>query len=140
MILKCKNMKKYTIEFTEEQLSLMARCIEDIHRFAAGDMELHNTISVLLQDDKDRAIKKQLLNNLFIAQKQVIYPNMSIHETIDYAGNGIENDVQRYFIANTYQLYREIYHITAEANDLSSCYRSDTLQGGNIGRPKLILL
>ena len=36
-------MKKYRITLTEEQLRLIADCVEDCHRFACGQTELWNT-------------------------------------------------------------------------------------------------
>ena len=38
-------MKKYRITLTEEQLMLVANCVEDCHRFICGQTDLHNTIS-----------------------------------------------------------------------------------------------
>ena len=36
--------KKYQITLTEEQLMLMAHCVEDCSRFAAGQTELYNVL------------------------------------------------------------------------------------------------
>lgn len=38
-------MTKYRITLTEKQLRLVSRCVEDCHRFAAGQTELWNTTS-----------------------------------------------------------------------------------------------
>lgn len=81
-------MKSYIIEFTEEQLSLMARCIEDIHRFATGDMELYNTISVLLQDDKDRTISQ--------SQKCQTFWHEVVHYILDAMGEKQGEDNERF--------------------------------------------
>ena len=39
--------RNYKIELTEHQLLLMAQCVEDCHRFIAGQTELDNSISIL---------------------------------------------------------------------------------------------
>ena len=39
--------KKWRIELTEHQLNLMAQCVEDCHRFIAGQMELSNSTACL---------------------------------------------------------------------------------------------
>ena len=41
--------KKYQIELTETQLRLIADCVEDCHRFAGGQTELHNTVSKIYE-------------------------------------------------------------------------------------------
>ena len=38
---------KWNIELTEHQMLLIANCIEDCHRFMAGQTELDNSISIL---------------------------------------------------------------------------------------------
>ena len=43
IISKYSCMKKYRITLTEEQLRLIADCVEDCHRFACGQTELWNT-------------------------------------------------------------------------------------------------
>ena len=38
---------KWIIELTEHQLQLIAKCVEDCHRFIGGQMELSNSTSCL---------------------------------------------------------------------------------------------
>lgn len=45
-------MKKYTITLTEDQMILIADCVEDIRRFLCGDTELHHTTSVLRNEQE----------------------------------------------------------------------------------------
>ena len=40
-----KNERKYTITLSEKQMMIIANCVEDIHRFLAGQTELANTPS-----------------------------------------------------------------------------------------------
>ena len=42
-----KKEKKWRIELTEHQLRLIANCVEDCHRFIAGQMELNNSTACL---------------------------------------------------------------------------------------------
>lgn len=47
---KIKEMAKekiWRIELTEHQLMLMARCVEDCHRFMSGQMEMENSTRIL---------------------------------------------------------------------------------------------
>ena len=36
-------MKSYTIQVTKTQLDIIADCVEDCHRYVAGQRQLHNT-------------------------------------------------------------------------------------------------
>lgn len=125
-------MKKYLIEFTEEQLMLLAKCTEDIHRFVAGDHELHNTLSSFPVEYEDEVEEK--LKEL----QGLLNPRLSLCERYSYNGHNAPSKEQEMLIANTYQCYREIYHIVAEANNNKNVYSSSTLRAGNIGQPKLI--
>ena len=39
--------KKWRIELNDKQLRLIANCVEDCHRFIAGQMELNNSTACL---------------------------------------------------------------------------------------------
>ena len=83
---------KYKIELTEEQLMLMANCVEDCHRFAVGQAELMNTTTAL--------------KNVIELQDRL----QGRCASYDWSGRSCSNKNQREFIAKTYYLYREIYH------------------------------
>lgn len=51
MVINDKQLYKITL--TREQLMLISQCVEDISRFAAGDMDLQHTTDTLI-DDMDR--------------------------------------------------------------------------------------
>lgn len=125
-------MRKYLIEFTEEQLMLLAKCTEDIHRFVGGEYELYNTLSSFPIENR-----KDVDNNLKKIQR-LLNPELSYGERYSYNGLHAPSKEQENFIANTYQCYREIYHIISKANNSNNVYSSDTLKAGNIGLPKLI--
>ena len=40
-------MKKYQVTLTEQQLRLIAECVEDCHRFMSGQVNMHNITSRL---------------------------------------------------------------------------------------------
>lgn len=42
--------KIYQITLTSEQMMLISRCVEDCHRFVAGQCELHNTVNYNFDD------------------------------------------------------------------------------------------
>lgn len=60
------NKQLYKITLTREQLMLISQCVEDISRFAAGDMNLQHTTSTLI-NDMDRTeslgIRSFIVNN-----------------------------------------------------------------------------
>lgn len=110
--------KKFTIEVTESQLNLMASCIEDMHRFAAGQTELWNFTFLL---DNGSRVRNRLSKLQPLVTPQI--PGAS------YSWNGgcCPNEKQREFIAKTYALYREIYHFLTVKDKLHNVYSSDTL-------------
>ena len=96
--------KKYRITLTEHQLMLMANCVEDCHRFAAGQTELNNTLGIA-------NIKcRRLIRNRIKELHPLAFPELLPGQSYDWAGNGCKDEYQRQFIAETYPLYREIYH------------------------------
>ena len=98
-------MKKYRITLTKEQLILIANCVEDCHRFACGETDLHNTISRIESID----IRLELKKRLWILPR-FINPELPPNASYDWAGNGCKDEHQRKFIAKTYAIYREILH------------------------------
>lgn len=97
-------MKKYQVTLTEEQLMLIAQCVEDCHRFACGQTELWNTTSQF--NIKNWAeLRDQLLE-----LQPLVTPELSYRAFYNWAGTGCKDEFQRKFIAKTYPIYREIYH------------------------------
>ena len=126
--------KKWRIELTEHQLRLMAQCIEDCHRFIAGQMELSNS-TACLDLEHYRTLRKNL-NEL----KPFVTPRLGRNEDYGWDGGTCPDDNQRKFIAETYYLYREIYHqLTFEAakhKDMGwNVYLGETLTCSESGEP-----
>ena len=124
--------KKWRIELTEHQLRLMAQCIEDCHRFIGGQMELSNSTSCLTR----RLVLCEELSKLHT----LVTPLIGRGEFYGWDGGSCPDKSQRKFIAETYYLYREIYHqLTLESakhKDMSwNVYLGETLTCNESGEP-----
>jgi hypothetical protein len=120
-------MKKYKIELSEEQLSLIAQCLEDVSRFASGQWTMQNTIEAMVKGlPFDEQIKKRDEAEEHLKQaKKVLLPEIFDNSSKGY--NGSE------FIGNTYQIYRTILHQLAKENNWNNVYSSPALPSGNLG-------
>ena len=123
---------KWRIELTEHQLRLVANCIEDCHRFIGGQMGLSNSTSCL----KRRLVLCEELSNL----QPFVTPLLGRGASYGWNGGSCTDDNQRKFLAETYYLYREIYHqITldeAKYEDMGwNVYLEETLTCKDSGEP-----
>ena len=124
--------KKWRIELTEHQLLLMAQCVEDCHRFIGGQMELSNSTACLTHHlDLSKELDKL---------QPLVTPNLGRGASYGWNGGSCPNYNQRRFLAETYYLYREIYHkITldvAKYVDMNwNVYLDDTLTCDESGEP-----
>ena len=124
--------KKWRIELTEHQLMLMAKCIEDCSRFIGGQMELSNSTACLkhgrhLGEELDRL-------------QPFVTPELGCGASYGWNGGSCPDENQRKFIAETYYLYREIYHqVTldkAKDKDMDwNVYLGETLTCNESGEP-----
>ena len=124
--------KKWRIELTEHQLMLMAKCIEDCSRFIGGQMELSNSTACLkhgrhLGEELDRL-------------QPFVTPELGCGASYGWSGGSCPDENQRKFIAETYYLYREIYHqVTldkAKDEDMRwNVYLGETLTCKDSGEP-----
>ena len=124
--------KKWRLELTEHQLRLLANCVEDCHRFIGGQMELSNSTSCLTHH-------LELSEELGKLQKFVA-PNLGRGASYGWDGGSCPDDSQRKFIAETYYLYREIYHQMtiedAKHKDIGwNVYLGETLTCNDSGEP-----
>lgn len=124
-------MKKYRIELTEEQMRLIASCLEDVSRLASGQWEMRYTIEEMVRDlPFDEQIKRRDLAEEYLKQaKRVLLPDLPDNGSKGY--NGTE------FIGNTYQIYRTILHQLAMDYDWDNVYSSEALPSGNMGKLKI---
>ena len=124
--------KKWRVELTEHQLRLIANCVEDCHRFIGGQMELSNSTACLTHH---RWIREELEK-----LQPIVTPQLERGESYGWNGRHCPNEGQRKFIAETYYLYREIYHqLTLEEakhkDILWNVYFGETLTCGESGEP-----
>ena len=124
--------KKWRIELTEHQLRLIANCVEDCHRFIGGQMELSNSTACLKHG-------RHLGEELSTLQAFVT-PLLERGASYGWNGGSCPDDNQRKFIAETYYLYREIYHqLTLDAakhKDMGyNVYLGETLTCNESGEP-----
>ena len=130
--MKEKKQIKWRIELTEHQLRLMANCIEDCHRFIAGQTELSNSITCL----KHYRELSEALGKL----RPLVTPLLGRGASYGWNGGSCPEKNQRKFIAETYYLYREIYHqLTLDAakhrNMGWNVYFGETLTCKDSGEP-----
>ena len=124
--------KKWRIELTEHQLKLMAQCVEDCHRFIGGQMELSNSTSCLTR----RLVLCEELSKLHT----LVTPLLGRGASYGWDGGSCPDKSQRKFIAETYYLYREIYHQMtiedAKHKDIGwNVYLGETLTCDESGEP-----
>ena len=125
--------KKYQLTVNQHQLRLIADCIEDCHRFIAGQTELSNS-TFLLPEYCDIQKKLKELHSLVVPE---LHKESGNGSSYDWAGNNCEDEQRRKFIAETYYLYREIRHFLATENNNSNfnVYKSKTLRCKESGEP-----
>ena len=124
--------RKWRIELTEHQLMLMAKCIEDCSRFIGGQMELSNSTTCLKHG---RHLGEELRT-----LQPFVTPELERGASYGWSGGSCPDENQRKFIAETYYLYREIYHqVTldkAKDEDMDwNVYLGETLTCKDSGEP-----
>lgn len=124
-------MKKYIIELSEAQMRLIADCLEDISRFAAGQWELRYTVEEMLRGIPfgEQMERRDKAEELLKEVKQVLLPTLPDNSNKGYNG--------REFIGNTYQIYRTILHQLAEDNNWDNVYSYPALPSGSLGTIKI---
>ena len=130
--MKEKKQIKWRIELTEHQLRLIANCVEDCHRFIGGQMELSNSTACLTHH-------LELSEELGKLQ-QFVTPQLGRGASYGWNGGSCPNKYQRKFLAETYYLYREIYHQMtiedAKHKDMGwNVYLGETLTCDESGEP-----
>ena len=84
------NKQLYKITLTREQLMLISQCVEDISRFAAGDMDLQHTTDTLINDmdgAETLGIRSFIINNSRAIRRR-LFPDLGDYEHIGYDGGG----------------------------------------------------
>jgi hypothetical protein len=123
--------KRYTIELSEDQMRLIADCMEDVSRFAAGQWQLRSTIEEMLRGlPFDEQMKRRdEAEELLRQAKRVLLPDFGDNESSGY--NSTE------FIGNTYQITRTILYQLAMDNNWDNVYSYPALASGTLGTIKI---
>lgn len=127
----------YQIIVNREQLLLIANCLEDISRFAAGQPELNHSVTTLLSRDCDSSSKRNEIQEHLYAIKKIIYPELDRNAYYGYEGGDQIDSIRKNLIGNTYQIYREILHFLALQETWNNAYSSMTLPSGCLGPIKV---
>lgn len=124
-------MRKYRIELSEQQMRLIADCLEDISRFASGQWELKHTIDEMVCNlpFNEQMEKRDEVEQSLKQVKRILLPHLSDNSSMGYNGSD--------FIGNTYQIYRTILYQLACNNDWNNVYSSPALPSGNLGTIKI---
>lgn len=119
---------------------LISQCVEDISRFAAGDMDLQHTTSTLINDmdgAETLGIRSFIVNNSRAIRRR-LFPDLGDYEHIGYDGGGSKDKINRKrLIGNTYQIYRSILHQLAIDENWNNVYSDITLPSGDMGTIKV---
>ena len=127
-------MKKYRIELSEEQMRLVSNCLEDISRFASGQLELRYTIEEMLKGltFEERMSRRNEAEKLLEQLKRILLPEESKHSSKGYDGTE--------FIGNVYQIYRTMLYQLAIDNNWDNVYSYPALPSGTLGTIKIELI
>lgn len=133
------NKQLYKITLTREQLMLISQCVEDISRFAAGDMDLQHTIDTLINDmdgAETLGIRSFIINNSRAIRRR-LFPDLGDYEHIGYDGGSKDKINRKRLIGNTYQIHRSILHQLAIDENWNNVYSGITLPSGDMGTIKV---
>lgn len=120
-------VKKYIIELTEEQYSLIALCVESVHRISVGQVE-----------ELDQIVPKKIDRELLVKLKEQAFPELSFNQSYKWCG-GYHNKAFSHFQAATYAIYREMLHARTVNEGIDNVYRSSTLRCDGIDMPKITI-
>lgn len=122
---------KYTIELSEQQMRLIAKCLEDCSRFSSGQWEMKNTLEAMVKalPFEEQIKRRDEAEELLRQTKKVLLPETADNSSIRFNGTD--------FIGNTYQIYRSILYQIAIDNNLNNVYSYPALPSGNLGTIKI---
>lgn len=125
-------MTKYTIELSEEQMRLIADCLEDVSRFAAGQWAMKHTVEAMVEGlPFEEQLERRFKAEEFLRQaKRVLVPEFPDNGGFGYDGTK--------FIGNTYQIYRSILHRLAMDKNWNNVYSSPALPSGDMGTINIV--
>ena len=119
--------KKYIIELTEEQYSLIAFCVESVHRISVGQVE-----------ELEQIVPEKIDRELLIKLKEQAFPELSFNQSYKWCGGHHEKSFS-HFQAATYAIYREMLHTRTVNEGIDNVYRSPTLRCELVDVPKITI-
>ena len=119
--------KKYIMELTEEQYSLISLCVESVHRISVGQVE-----------ELDQIVPKKIERDLLVKLKEQSFPELSFNQSYKWCG-GHQNKAFSHFQAATYAIYREMRHVYTVSEGRDNVYQSPTLRCEGVDVPKITI-
>ncbi len=116
-------MKKYILELTDEQYSLIVLCVESVHRVSVGQVE-----------ELDQIVPEKIDRELLVKLKEQAFPELSFNQSYKWSG-GHPNKAFSHFQAATYAIYREMLHARTVNNGIDNVYQSPTLRCVGVDLP-----
>ena len=120
-------MKKYIMELTEDQYSLIANCTEVVHRISVGQVE-----------ELDQIVPKKIDRKLLVKLKEQAFPELSFNQSYKWCG-GHHNKAFSHFQAATYAIYREMLYVRTVNEGMDNVYQSPTLRCEGADVPKITI-
>ena len=120
-------VKKYVIELTEDQYSLITNCTEVVHRISVGQIE-----------ELDQIVPKKIDRKLLVKLKEQAFPELSFNQSYKWCG-GHHNKAYSHFQAATYAIYREMLHVRTVNEGIDNVYQSPTLRCEGVDVPKITI-
>lgn len=117
--------RRWLVELTERQLTDVIDCVESIHRFVSGQMELDAATRILPAEQMHEMQSK------LRALQPLMTPALPMGASYAWSGGKCPNPDQKDLIARTYPLYRELRHILALDRGLDNVYSGETLTCGH---------
>ena len=126
-------MQKYTIELSEDQLRLIAQCLEDVSRFASGQWEMRYMVEEMVRVAAPKDFEKQIE----LRDDAEMYLRRARNVLIDFPENASYSYNSKEFIGNTYQIYRSIWHELLKDTEDWNVYHSPARPSGTMGTIKI---
>ena len=133
-----KAEKKYRITLSERQLYRVIECVEDIHRFMGGQVELQYATCMLDNMHELHDVMRKEVYPLVVPELWNAHHNTGA--SYGWDGSTCPNKHQKKFLAETYYIYRELRHqLTLMRNSGEyNVYNSPTITCENSGEPIML--
>ena len=122
---------------SERQLYRVIGCVEDIHRFMSGQVELHNATCML---DNKHELHEKMRKEIYPLVVPELHQQYGLNASYGWDGSTCPNKHQKKLLAETYYIYRELHHqLTLMSNSGEyNVYNSPTLTCKDSGEPIIL--